>query len=147
LQLAGSIAMSAASAHDKDPHCRFVERGPLHYMIEEAKPIGPPVASPGVECRVRPEFNVAERCIAAITVRPRTKNQPLTAPILQPEIVPSCRKRIRIPPRREMHARCTAVTIMPAGSPDTKLLPELVERAVRPLIEQICLVVRMMPQR
>src|SRR5277367_4255112 len=80
-------------------------------------------------------------------MRPRTEDEPLPAPALQAEIVRCRRQCIGIPPRRHMHTGGGTVTFVIPLHPDPKLLPERVKRAVRPLLEQVRLVVGMMPQR
>ena len=49
LQLPGRVAPPAAAAHDEHPHRRLIERRAPHHMVEEAQPVGAPVAGPGIE--------------------------------------------------------------------------------------------------
>ena len=80
---------------------------------------------------------------------PRPQDQPLrSAPgALQPRVVAGRRQRIRVPPGRHVHAGGARVPVVKTLGPDAELLPERIERAVRPLLEQIGLVVGMMAQR
>ena len=80
---------------------------------------------------------------------PRSEDQPLPAAsrALQARVVARRGQRIRIVPRRHVHTGGAAVAVMPALGADAELLPELVECAVRPLVEQIGFVARVMSQR
>src|SRR5262249_44285582 len=138
----------AATAHDEDSHRGLIQRRALHHMIEEPQPVRPPISGPCIEFCIRPELHITEAGVAAVAMRPRPQDKPLLASprALQPQIVARRRQRVRIPPRRQVHARGAAVMFVPTLGPYAELLPELVERTMRPLIEQIGLIIRMMPQ-
>src|SRR5258708_20562383 len=58
----------------------------------------------------------------------------------QTEIVLDRCQRIRIVPARQMHGRDVGIGAVIALGVDPRLLPEFVEIAVRPLLEQVALV-------
>src|SRR5271165_468321 len=149
LQPARRVAPAAAAAHDEHPYRRLIKLRTLYDMVEEAPPIDAPIASPGVDRCVGSELHVAETGVRTVAVLPRPKNQPLRSPpsAFQPDVVRGCRQRIRIPPGRHVHAGGTCIAVVPSLGPYAELLPECIERAVRPLLEQVGLVIRMVAQR
>src|SRR5712691_13528846 len=75
-------------------------------------------------------------------MRPRTKDQ-AQRPALLPrkaEIILRCRPRIGVVPAGQVDAPDVGVTVEIAFRIDPRLLPEIIEDAVRPLLEQIILV-------
>src|ERR1700733_1567648 len=76
-QFASRIPPPAATAHDKDAYRGFVELHTLHHVIEEAQPIRAPITGPRIQRGIHPKLDIAETCVAAIAVRPRTEDQPL----------------------------------------------------------------------
>ena len=149
IEMTTRCARAAAAAHDEDAHRRLVERRVLHDMVEEAQAVGAPVAAPGIDRRVGAEIDVAEHAVAAIAVGPRPEDQPLwSAPGgFQPEIIAGRRQRVGIVPRRHVDAGRAAVAFVETLGPDAELLPERVELAVRPLLEEIGFVIGMVAQR
>ena len=118
-------------------------------MLEETQPVRQPVAGPGVDRRVRPEIHVAEHPLAAVAMRPRPQDQPLppASGAAQSGIVANRGRHVGIEPGRHVHALrsgCSAGTSPPF---DAGPVPERSVRPVRPLREQIGLVIRMMAQR
>ncbi len=149
VQVAVRGAPAAAAAHHEQPHRRFRIVGAAQHRVEEPQPVAAPIARPTVQRGVRPELHVAEAGLAAVAVGPWPQDQPLPAAsgLAQPGVVLRRRQRIRVEPGRHVNARRGAVARVVPGGPQAQLLPIGVERAMPPLLEQIRLVIRMVPQR
>src|SRR5689334_12101637 len=80
----------------------------------------------------------------AVAMRPGAEDQPARpAPgMLEAEIVLDRSSRVRVVPARQVHGRHLGVVLVIAFGVNPGLLPELVEAAVRPLLEQIVFVFR-----
>src|SRR6185437_16777483 len=116
---------------------------------EKAQPVGTPIAGPTVDRCIRPEIDIPEAGVAPIAMGPWSQDQTLwpTPGALQTSIVAGSGQRIRVPPRRHVHALRAAVGRVRTFGPNAKLLPERPVGAMRPLVKQVRLIIRMVAQR
>ena len=76
-------------------------------------------------------------------MRPRPHHETDRAALAprQPDVVLGCRARVRVVPAREMEHRDVGVSLIQALGPEARLFPVVVEGAVAPEVEEVCLVV------
>jgi hypothetical protein len=140
------IAAPRAAAHHKDAH-RWIGNGRavLEPAVVPGKAQGKKILRQiAVDRRHGAEIDGARIAQRAVAMGPRAEDQPHRGALLtlETKVIFGCGPRIGIVPTGEMNDRHIGIAPIVTFGVDPGALPEIVECSVRPLLEEIVLVIR-----